>query len=392
MRPIEKILIANRGEIAARVMRTCRAMGIATVAVYADPDREAPFVRAADEAVSIGPPVSTSSFLAIETMLDVARRTGADAIHPGYGFLAENADFAQACADAGVVFIGPSPDAIRRMGSKIEAKRIMEAAGVPVVPGFTVAGLDDREVAERGRKIGLPAPREGLGGRGRKGHAARAGSGRPRARARGSAARGEERLRRRHAPRRALRRRRRDTSRSRSSATPTGRSSTASSASARCSGATRRSSRSRRRRRSTTRAAAACAPPRSPPGGRSRYHNAGTVEFVVDASGDFYFLEVNTRLQVEHPVTEEVTGLDLVRLQILVAQGEPLPLRQEDLVVRGHAIEARVYAEDPRTDFLPSTGTLVVWEEGRGPGRPLGERGRDRVRRSPSTTTRCSPR
>src|SRR3989449_1938448 len=135
MARIAKILVANRGEIAARVMRTCRTMGIATVAVYADPDREAPFVRAADEAVAIGPPVSSASFLAIERMLDVARRTGADAIHPGYGFLAENADFAQACADAGVVFVGPSPDAIRRMGSKIEAKRIMAAAGVPVVPG-----------------------------------------------------------------------------------------------------------------------------------------------------------------------------------------------------------------------------------------------------------------
>jgi acetyl/propionyl-CoA carboxylase alpha subunit len=169
MRPIEKILVANRGEIAARVMRTCRAMGIATVAVYADPDGEAPFVRAADEAVSIGPPVSTSSFLAIEAMLDVARRTGADAIHPGYGFLSENADFAQACADAGVVFIGPSPEAIRRMGSKIEAKRIMEAAGVPVVPGFTVAGLDDRAVAEHARKVGYPLlvkASAGGGGRG----------------------------------------------------------------------------------------------------------------------------------------------------------------------------------------------------------------------------------
>src|SRR5207245_9622748 len=153
----------------ARVMRTCRTMGIATVPVYADPDREAPFVRAADEAVAIGPPVSSASFLAIERMLDAARRTGADAIHPGYGFLAENADFAQACADAGVVFVGPSPDAIRRMGSKIEAKRIMAAAGVPVVPGFAVEGLAGREVARRAEEIGYPVlakPSAGGGGKG----------------------------------------------------------------------------------------------------------------------------------------------------------------------------------------------------------------------------------
>jgi acyl-CoA carboxylase subunit alpha len=367
MRPIQKILIANRGEIAARVMRTCGAMGIATVAVYADPDREAPFVRAADEAVSIGPPVSTSSFLAIEAMLDVARRTGADAIHPGYGFLSENADFAQACADAGVVFIGPSPEAIRRMGSKIEAKRIMEAAGVPVVPGFTVAGLDDREVAERGRKMGYPLlvkASAGGGGRGMRlvQDPAALGPALEAARREAKSAFGDDTLlveRYVTAPRHVeiqilgdthgtllhcferecsvQRRHQKILEESPSPALDDA-----------------------RRRRMCAAAVAA--------GRAIAYHNAGTVEFVVDASGDFYFLEVNTRLQVEHPVTEEVTGLDLVRLQILVAQGERLPLRQEDVVVRGHAIEARVYAEDPRTDFLPSTGTLVVWEEGRGPG------------------------
>src|SRR5437870_5529582 len=169
MTQFRKILIANRGEIALRIMRTCRAMGIGTAAIYSDPDRNAPFVRAADAAVYIGPPVTAGSFLAIEKIVDAARRVGADAVHPGYGFLAENADFAQACADAGITFIGPSPDSIRRMGSKIEAKRIMEAAGVPVVPGFTLAGLDDRQVAERGRKLGYPLlvkASAGGGGRG----------------------------------------------------------------------------------------------------------------------------------------------------------------------------------------------------------------------------------
>src|SRR5690242_14165475 len=146
---ISRILIANRGEIASRVMRTCRAMGIATVAIYADPDAGAPFVRHADEAVALGPPLAAASFLAIEKMVDVARRVGADAVHPGYGFLAENADFAQACADAGIAFIGPTPEAIRRMGSKLEAKAIMAAAGVPVVPGFAVAGLTDAQLAAR---------------------------------------------------------------------------------------------------------------------------------------------------------------------------------------------------------------------------------------------------
>src|SRR5512145_610353 len=306
MRPIEKILIANRSEIAARVMRTCRAMGIATVAVYADPDRESPFVRAADEAVSIGPPVSTSSFLAIEAMLDVARRTGADAIHPGYGFLSENADFAQACADAGVVFIGPSPEAIRCMGSKIEAKRIMEAAGVPVVPGFTLAGLSDRDVAERARKVGFPLlVKASAGGGGRGMRRVEAPGDLPAAlegaRREAKGAFGDDTLlveRYVSAPRHVeiqivgdthgtllhcferecsiQRRHQKILEESPSPALDDA-----------------------RRRRMCEAAVAA--------GRAIGYHNAGTVEFVVDASGEFYFLEVNTRLQVEHPVTEEVT-------------------------------------------------------------------------------------
>ena len=367
MPAIRKVFIANRGEIASRVIRTCRAMGIRTVAVYADPDREAPFVRAADEAVAIGPPVASGSFLAIQTMVDVARRAGADAMHPGYGFLSENADFAQACADAGVMFIGPSPEAIRRMGSKIEAKRIMEAAGVPVVPGFTLAGLSERELSERARTIGYPLlvkASAGGGGRGMRLVEAPAdlAPAIEAARREAKGAFGDDTLlveRYVAAPRHVeiqilgdthgtllhcferecsvQRRHQKILEESPSPALD-----------------------AERRRRMCAAAIAA--------GKAIGYHNAGTVEFVVDASGEFYFLEVNTRLQVEHPVTEEVTGLDLVRLQILVAQGEPLPLRQEDVSLRGHAIEARVYAEDPRTDFLPSTGTLVAWEEGGGPG------------------------
>src|SRR5512140_1049641 len=164
-----KILIANRGEIALRIMRTCRAMGIGTAAIYADPDRHAPFVRAADEAVYIGPPVTGGSFLAIEKIVDAARRVGADAVHPGYGFLAENADFAQACADAGITFIGPSPDSIRRMGSKIAAKQIATAAGVPTIPGFSVAGLAERDITARAQEIGYPVLIKASAGGGGKG-------------------------------------------------------------------------------------------------------------------------------------------------------------------------------------------------------------------------------
>src|SRR6185436_9883128 len=367
MPPIQKVLIANRGEIASRVIRTCRAMGIRTVAVYADPDREAPFVRAADEAVAIGPPVASGSFLAVRTMVDVARRARADAIHPGYGFLSENSDFAQACADAGVIFIGPSPEAIRRMGSKIEAKRIMEAAGVPVVPGFALDGLSDREVAERARKVGYPLlvkASAGGGGRGMRLVDAPAdlAPALEAARREAKGAFGDDALlveryvdSPRHVEIQILgdthgtlvhcferecsiqRRHQKILEESPSPALD-------------------------EERRARMCAAAVAA------GRAIGYQNAGTVEVVLDGTGAFYFLEVNTRLQVEHPVTEEVTGLDLVRLQILIAEGERLPFAQEDVTLRGHAIEARVYAEDPRTDFLPSTGTLVAWDEGRGPG------------------------
>jgi propionyl-CoA carboxylase alpha chain len=362
MKSFQKILIANRGEIALRIMRTCRAMGIGTAAIFADPDRHAPFVRTADEAVCIGPPVTGGSFLAIEKIVDTARDVRADAVHPGYGFLAENADFAQACADAGLTFIGPTPDVIRRMGSKIEAKKIMAAAGVPIIPGFSAAGLSDRDIAARAGDIGYPILIKASAGGGGKGmrsvyEPSKLVAALEAARREAKHAFGDDTLlieryfgSARHIEIQILG----DTNGNLIHCFE------------------RECSIQRRYQKIIEEApspavddqlrermgAAAVAAGRA-----IRYQSAGTVEFVVDADRKFYFLEVNTRLQVEHPVTEEITGLDLVRLQILIAQGVPLPLRQEDLAIRGHAIECRVYAEDPYNDFLPSTGTLLCWQQ-----------------------------
>jgi len=361
MKTFRKILIANRGEIASRIMRTCRAMGIHTAAIYADPDRHAPFVRAADEAVYIGPPVTGGSFLAIEKIVDAARHVGADAVHPGYGFLAENADFAQACADAGIAFIGPSPEVIRRMGSKIEAKAIATAAGVPVIPGFSAAGLNDSQIERQARDTGYPLLIKASAGGGGKGmrivHApGELTAALAAARREAAGAFGDDTLlveRYVTAPRHIEIQILGDTHGNVIHCFE------------------RECSIQRRYQKIIEEApspavdaalrermgAAAVALARA-----IGYHNAGTVEFIVDAHAAFYFLEVNTRLQVEHPITEEITGLDLVRLQVLVAQGAPLPVRQEDLRIDGHAIECRVYAEDPANDFLPSTGTLVAWD------------------------------
>jgi acetyl-CoA carboxylase biotin carboxylase subunit len=361
MTAIRTILIANRGEIALRIMRTCRAMGIGSVAIYADPDRSAPFVRAADQAVYIGPPITGASFLAIDKIIDAARRSGADAVHPGYGFLAENADFAQACADAHLTFIGPSPEAIRRMGSKIEAKKIATAAGVPTIPGFSAVGLSDDEIARQARGIGYPVLIKASAGGGGKGmrvvhDAATLPAALAAARRESKGAFGDDTLlleRYFTSPRHIEIQILGDTHGNLLHCFE------------------RECSIQRRYQKIIEEApspalndaqrqrmgAAAVAVARA-----IGYHSAGTVEFVVDADGSFYFLEVNTRLQVEHPVTEEIIGHDLVRLQIEVAQGAPLPFRQEDLTIHGHAIEARIYAEDPNNDFLPSTGTIVCWE------------------------------
>jgi acetyl-CoA carboxylase biotin carboxylase subunit len=367
MKTFGKILIANRGEIALRIMHTCRDMGIGTAAIYADPDRNAPFVRAADEAVCIGPPIASGSFLAIEKIIDAARQVGVGAVHPGYGFLAENADFAQACADAGLVFIGPTPEAIRRMGSKIEAKKIMAAAGVPIIPGFSAEGLSDRDIEARAREIGYPILIKASAGGGGKGmrvvhDATTLSTSLAASRRESKNAFGDDTLlieRYFESPRHVEIQILGDTHGNLIHCFE------------------RECSIQRRyqkiieeapspaldaHKRARMGAAAIAA------GQAIGYRNAGTVEFVLDQEGKFYFLEVNTRLQVEHPVTEAVTGLDLVRLQIQIAQGEPLPFSQEDLTLTGHAIEARIYAEDPLNDFLPSIGTLIRWQESVGAG------------------------
>ena len=361
MPTVTKILVANRGEIARRVLRTARAMGIASVAVYSDADAEAPHVADADEAVRIGPPPSRESYLAIDRILAAARTVGADAVHPGYGFLAENADFAAGCAEAGLTFIGPSADAIRKMGSKIEAKKIMAAAGVPVIPGVAGAGLADAELAAEARKIGFPLLIKASAGGGGKGmRIVRDEVALPEAlaaaRREAANAFGDDTLlleRYLDGPRHiemqifgdthghvihcferecSIQRRYQKIIEEAPSVAVD----------------------ERLRRRIGAAAVAA--------GKAIGYVGAGTVEFILDSTGVFYFLEVNTRLQVEHPVTEAVTGLDLVRLQILVAQGLPLPVTQDDLMIDGHAIEARLYAEDPANDFLPAVGRIALWE------------------------------
>ena len=366
MRRFEKILVANRGEIARRVLRSVREMGIAGVAVYSDADAGAPHVADADEAVRIGPPPSRESYLAIERILAAAKAVGADAIHPGYGFLAENAGFAERCAEAGLAFIGPSPEAIRKMGSKIEAKAIVEAGGIPVLPGVSGTGLDDRALGREVRALGFPLlvkASAGGGGRGMRIVRDKAGLREALAAARREAAGafGDDTLlleRYLEAPRHVEIQILGD----------------AHGHVIHC--FERECSIQRRYQKIVEEApspvlddalrhrmgAAAVSV-----GKAIGYVGAGTVEFLVDASRDFYFLEMNTRLQVEHPVTEAVTGLDLVRLQILAAQGAPLPLSQEDVAIHGHAIEARLYAEDAETS-LPVAGRISLWEPAALPG------------------------
>jgi len=366
-RRFEKILVANRGEVARRVMRSAREMGIASVAVYSDADARAPHVADADEAVRIGPAPSAESYLAIERILDAARAVRADAIHPGYGFLAENAQFAERCGEAGLAFIGPPAAVIRKMGDKLEAKAILAAAGVPVIPGVAVEGKNDAELAAAVREIGFPVlvkAAAGGGGKGMRVVAAEAELARALAAARreAAAAFGDDTLlveRYFDAPRHVEIQIFGDTQ----------------GQLVHC--FERECSIQRRfqkiieeapspvvddRLRRAMGAAAIAA------GKAIGYVGAGTVEFLVDAAGGFHFLEVNTRLQVEHPVTEAIAGIDLVRWQIQVAQGEPLPLAQEDLELRGHAIEARLYAEDPANDFLPATGAIALWEPPSLPG------------------------
>ncbi|HEX9449176.1 MAG TPA: acetyl-CoA carboxylase biotin carboxylase subunit [Dongiaceae bacterium] len=353
---IGKILIANRGEIAGRVMRTARRMGIATVAVYSDVDRDAAHVAAADSAYPLGGTTARESYLAIEKVIAAAKASGADAVHPGYGFLSENADFAEACAVAGLIFIGPTPATIRAMGSKSAAKRLMQTAKVPLVPGYHGEDQALDLLAAAADRIGYPVLIKATAGGGGKGMkivatAAEFPAALASAQREAKNAFGDERVlieryltRPRHIEMQVfadshghvLHLFERDCSIQRRHQKVV--------EEAPAPGMTAE--------RRAAMGAAAVAAARS-----VGYLGAGTVEFIVE-DDQFYFMEMNTRLQVEHPVTEAITGLDLVEWQIRVARGEALPWRQEELVLQGHAIEVRLYAEDPQRDFLPQTGRV----------------------------------
>jgi 3-methylcrotonyl-CoA carboxylase alpha subunit len=362
-----KVLIANRGEIAVRVARTCRVMGIPTVAVFSEADRRARHVREADEAVLIGPPEALQSYLSIDAVLKAARETGAEAVHPGYGFLSQNGDFADAVRDAGLVFIGPPGDVHRRMGDKKGARRLMARAGVAVVPGYDGDDQSDARLLAEAKQVGWPVmlkPSRGGGGKGMRvvRRAEDFASALSASRREATAAFGDDAMvierfieRPRHVEVQVLADRdghvlhlgERECSIQRRhqkvvEETP--------------SPALDRTGREALCAAGVDAARAAV------------YMNAGTVEFLLAPDGSFYFLEMNTRLQVEHPVTEAVTGLDLVRLQIEVAVGRPLPLHSEDVVRRGHALECRLYAEDPEKNDLPSPGRVLHLSEPSGPG------------------------
>jgi acetyl-CoA carboxylase biotin carboxylase subunit len=366
---IQRVLIANRGEIARRVIRTCRAMGIESVAVYSEADAQALHVREADFAEPIGPAPASHSYLNIARVIDAARRAGADAVHPGYGFLSERAEFADACVEAGLTFVGPPASVIRGMGSKTAARATMIAAGVPVVPGETPVDQSPAAIARAVRAVGLPALLKAAAGGGGKGmrivrESSEIDDAIVAARTEGERAFGDgtlyvERLieRARHIEVQVF-------------------------------GDTHgnvvhvfeRDCTLQRRHQKVIEEAPA---PRLSPKVRATlldaavaaaravgYVNAGTIEFILEGDGDearFYFLEMNTRLQVEHPITEAVTGLDLVRAQLLVASGAPLPFTQAGIRTSGHAIECRIYAEDARR-LLPQSGRLLMYREPAGDG------------------------
>jgi acetyl-CoA carboxylase biotin carboxylase subunit len=364
---MKKILVANRGEIALRVMRTARRMGIATVAVYSEADRNAPHVRFADEAVLLGPAPSAQSYLRGEKIIEAAKRLGVEGIHPGYGFLSENADFARMVEAAGITFIGPRPASIEVMGSKLAAKEAVKKFDVPMVPGIDQAITDVNMAKEIGRRVGYPILIKASAGGGGKGmrivekeedtqeQMERAISEAVSAFGDGSVFIEKYVLGPRHVEVQVM-------------------------------GDThgnivylfeRECSIQRRHQKVVEEAPSAILSPemRKAMGEAAvrvakscDYVGAGTVEFLVDANRDFFFLEMNTRLQVEHPVTEMITGLDLVELQIRVARGEKLPFTQDELRIHGHALELRVYAEDPLNNFLPSVGKLDQYQLPSGPG------------------------
>ena len=365
---MKTVLVANRGEIAVRVIRACRALGLRTIAVYSEADREALHTRLADRAVCIGPAPAARSYLDVAALLATARGTGADALHPGYGFLAENADFAAACVEAGVTFVGPSAEAMRIMGDKVHARERAAALGVPIVPGSRAPIRDVVQAEAIGQSVGYPLllkAAAGGGGRGMRiarsagelGEAFRAGQ------AEAQAAFGDDRLyverfldRVRHVEIQIL--------------------------ADRFGGAVQLGERDCSVQRRHQKLLEEAPSPAMTPALRAalgeaalaiardvKYEGAGTVEFVLEGeTGRFAFIEMNTRIQVEHPVTEMITGVDLVAAQLQLAAGERLPFRQADVTISGHAVECRINAEDPDAGFRPSPGRITRWIPPEGPG------------------------
>jgi acetyl-CoA carboxylase, biotin carboxylase subunit len=367
MSKIKKILVANRGEIALRVMRSAREMGIKTVAVYSEADRSALHVRYADEAVLIGPPPSSESYLRIEKIIAAARATGAQAIHPGYGFLSENEDFSQACEDNNILFVGPSPKAIEIMGSKLAAKAAVAKFNVPLVPGTSEPITDVKKAKKISAEIGYPVLIKASAGGGGKGmrivnqesdfqeQMERAISEATSAFGDGSVFIEKYITKPRHIEFQIFGDKHGNVVHL----------------------FERECSIQRRHQKVVEEAPSSILTPekRKAMGDAAinvaksvGYYGAGTVEFILDDNLNFYFLEMNTRLQVEHPVTEEITGLDLVKLQIQIAEGEKIPFKQEELKINGHAVEIRVYAEDPSNNFLPDIGTLTTYKRPQGHG------------------------
>ncbi len=359
----ETVLIANRGEIARRIIRSCRNLGFRTVAVCSDADRNAPFAREADVVVPIGPPPARSSYLRVEAIIDAAQKAGAQAIHPGYGFLAEKPELARACLDTGLIFVGPSADVIEQMGSKIGAKRLALAAGVPVVPGFDKDDGNDETLIAAAWDVGFPLFVKASAGGGGKGmravpDAASLPQALIEARAESRSAFGDDRL---LLERLVLRPRHVEVQ----------------IAADHYGNVVHLFERDCSVQRNNQKVFEEAPAPNLPDAVRERlfadaiglarsigYRNLGTMEFLYDgASGDYFFLEMNTRLQVEHPVTEAVTGLDLVALQLTIAAGKPLPFLQEELRLTGHAIEARLTAERPEAGFAPAVGRIAEWIE-----------------------------
>ncbi|MGM1034501.1 acetyl-CoA carboxylase biotin carboxylase subunit [Peribacillus frigoritolerans] len=363
---IRKILIANRGEIASRIIRTCKKLGILTVAVHSEADSDSPFVGLADEAYLLGGPRVQESYLNVNKILEIAKETGAEAIHPGYGFLSENADFARSCEEAGLIFIGPKPEIIQQMGNKVEARKTMEQAGLPLVPGFSRPLIDSAEAAAVAEKIGYPVMLKAAAGGGGIGMQAVANEDELTKAFEGNQKRAQlffgngdmfiEKLieKPRHIEIQVL----------------------ADSFGNAVYLWERECSVQRRHQKVVEEAPSSFLDEET----RNRmgmaavkavksigYSNAGTLEFLVDADKNFYFLEMNTRLQVEHPVTEEITGLDLVEQQIKIASGNKLDFTQSEIKQDGHSIEVRIYAEDPKT-FYPAPGRITTMELPEGEG------------------------